>query len=41
MKFGGNDFFGLGDYVAVCKRCGAIVYPSALDRHSRFHEEVR
>ena len=32
--------FGIGGlpYAAVCLKCGAMVYPSALDRHSRFHE---
>ena len=28
------------DYAAVCLKCGAMVYPSAIDRHSRFHEEL-
>jgi len=29
------------DRVAVCNRCGAMIYPTALDRRSRFHEEGR
>ena len=34
--------FGIGglDYAAVCLRCGCMVYPSAIDRHSKFHEQV-
>ena len=39
----GGGMFGLGglDRVAVCNRCGAMIYPTALDRHSKFHEEGR
>jgi hypothetical protein len=37
-----GGLFGMGglDKVAVCLNCGAMVYPSALDRHSRFHEQM-
>ena len=39
MRISGGLFGGGGlDYAAVCLKCGAMVYPSALDRHSRFHE---
>lgn len=40
---GSGDLFGFGGndgMVAVCLRCGAMVYPTALDRHARFHEEL-
>ena len=37
-----GGMFGLGGLskTAVCKMCGVMVYPSCLDRHSRFHEQV-
>ena len=37
-----GGLFGIGglDYCAVCLKCGAMVYPSALDRHSKFHETM-
>ena len=37
-----GGMFGIGglDYVGVCLKCGVMVYPSALDRHSRFHETL-
>ena len=39
MRISGGLFGGGGlDYAAVCLKCGAMVYPSAIDRHSRFHE---
>ncbi len=36
-----GGMFGIGglDYAAVCLKCGSMIYPSAIDRHSRFHEE--
>lgn len=36
-----GGFFGCSDltHVAVCRICGAMIYPTAIDRHSRFHEE--
>ena len=30
---------GSGGYSAVCKKCGAVVYATALDRHVAFHEQ--
>jgi hypothetical protein len=26
--------------VAGCNKCGALVYPTALDRHTKFHEDL-
>ena len=26
--------------MAGCNRCGALVYPTALDRHSTWHEKI-
>jgi hypothetical protein len=47
MEVGGasGDAFSLfgtstGTMMAVCKKCGAVVYPTALDRHSNFHEKL-
>lgn len=41
MPLSGGIFgFGGLEKAAVCKRCGVMVYPSCLDRHSRFHEQV-
>ena len=45
MEIGGGDaissmFGGSDTMMAVCKRCGAVVYPTALDRHSKFHESL-
>lgn len=30
--------FGGAQLMAGCNRCGALVYPTALDRHMKFHE---
>ena len=37
-----GNFFGAGGTIrwAGCNRCGALVYPTALDRHARFHDLV-
>jgi len=42
MALSGGIFrIGGLDYAAVCLKCGAMVYPSALDRHSTFHENLK
>jgi hypothetical protein len=34
-----QGIFGGGiDRIAACNRCGALVYPTALDRHVAFHD---
>jgi len=32
--------FGIG-IAAACNKCGALVHSTALDRHVKFHEEVK
>ena len=33
--------FGGMQLIAGCNKCGALVYPTALDRHLKFHEETK
>ena len=35
-------FFGVVGTICLagCNRCGALVYPTALDRHAKFHDLV-
>ena len=40
VEIGGGLLSSGIDRVAGCNRCGALVYPTALDRHSKYHEDM-
>lgn len=36
----GAGFFREIMLLAACNKCGALIYPTALDRHAAYHEDI-